>query len=207
MMGHTATTGTATETTEAQRATARPPRRRRTGPRAWRNRRDWPVSWRPMAVAVIAVLVAARSLVLPLRRLTAGAKKIAPAVLPARGREFTERPDAGQNPDIRPVNVHSAGETGPVARAFDPGRPDFHAAAGCPRPPAVTPSPLPAPAGPAGSDGAAGPVCPDPSGPYPSDTVPPARTEAGPPFRVPRTLGGRHASRPAGVPLPRRSPE
>jgi signal transduction histidine kinase len=54
MMGQTATTGTATEITEPQAVPARPPRRRRAGPRAWR---DWPVSWRLMAIAVIAVLV------------------------------------------------------------------------------------------------------------------------------------------------------
>jgi signal transduction histidine kinase len=42
-----------TEARKAQAAPGRPPRRR-AGPRAWR---DWPVSWRLMAVAVIAIVV------------------------------------------------------------------------------------------------------------------------------------------------------
>jgi signal transduction histidine kinase len=50
MMGLTATA----EARKAQAAPARPPRRRRAGPRAWG---DWPVSWRLMAIAVIAIVV------------------------------------------------------------------------------------------------------------------------------------------------------
>jgi signal transduction histidine kinase len=49
MMVHTATT----DTRDAQTAPGRPPRRR-ARPRGWS---DWPVSWRLMAVAVVAVLV------------------------------------------------------------------------------------------------------------------------------------------------------
>ena len=50
MMVHNTTLATR----DAQAAQAHPPRRRRAAPRAWG---DWPVSWRLMAVAVIAVLV------------------------------------------------------------------------------------------------------------------------------------------------------
>jgi signal transduction histidine kinase len=71
-------------------------------------------------VFVLAVaLVVARSVVMPLRRLKAGALQIASVVLPARVKEFTEHPDAGLSLDVRPISVYSADEIGQVARAFD----------------------------------------------------------------------------------------
>ncbi len=71
-------------------------------------------------VFILAVtLVVARSVVLPLRRLKAGALQIASVVLPARIKEFTERPDAGLDLGVQPISVYSADEIGQVARAFD----------------------------------------------------------------------------------------
>jgi anti-sigma regulatory factor (Ser/Thr protein kinase) len=61
----------------------------------------------------------ARSLVLPLRRLRAGALDIATSSLPARVRELGEARDPSANLDVAPIAVHSTDEIGQVARAFD----------------------------------------------------------------------------------------
>jgi signal transduction histidine kinase len=66
-----------------------------------------------------ATLAVARSLVLPLRRLRAGALDIATVQLPERVRHLGEAADPGKNLDVAPIDVLSADEIGQVARAFD----------------------------------------------------------------------------------------
>ena len=68
---------------------------------------------------LLATLLVARSLVLPLRRLRAGALDIATSSLPARVRELGEARDPAANLDVEPIAVHSTDEIGQVARAFD----------------------------------------------------------------------------------------
>ena len=68
---------------------------------------------------LLATLLVARSLVLPLRRLRAGALDIATSSLPARVRELGEARDPSANLDVEPIAVHSTDEIGQVARAFD----------------------------------------------------------------------------------------
>jgi signal transduction histidine kinase len=72
-----------------------------------------------LLLVVLATLLFARSLVLPLRRLRAGALDIATSSLPARVRELGETSDSSVNLDVQPINVQSADEIGQVARAFD----------------------------------------------------------------------------------------
>jgi len=71
-----------------------------------------------LIVLLLAVLVA-RSLVLPLRRLRAGALDIASAQLPERVRLLSENPDSAASLEVAPINVTSQDEIGQVARAFD----------------------------------------------------------------------------------------
>jgi signal transduction histidine kinase len=75
------------------------------------------------AVVLLLVLIAAslvaRSLVLPLRRLRAGALDIASVQLPERVRELSEAPDPAQNLHVAPIDVLTEDEIGQVARAFD----------------------------------------------------------------------------------------
>jgi signal transduction histidine kinase len=66
-----------------------------------------------------AALLVARSLVLPLRRLRAGALEIASVSLPQRVRQIAESPEVAQTMEIAPIDVMSADEIGQVARAFD----------------------------------------------------------------------------------------
>jgi signal transduction histidine kinase len=72
-----------------------------------------------LLLVLLATLVVARSLVLPLRRLRAGALDIATSSLPARVRELGEAPDPSAHLDVQPIGVHSTDEIGQVARAFD----------------------------------------------------------------------------------------
>jgi signal transduction histidine kinase len=69
-------------------------------------------------VLAAAVLVA-RSLVLPLRRLRAGALDIATVQLPERVRQLGETPDSATSLEVAPIDVMSTDEVGQVARAFD----------------------------------------------------------------------------------------
>ncbi len=69
-------------------------------------------------VLASAVLVA-RSLVLPLRRLRAGALDIATVQLPERVRQLGETPDSATSLEVEPIDVLSTDEVGQVARAFD----------------------------------------------------------------------------------------
>ena len=69
-------------------------------------------------VLAAAVLVA-RSLVLPLRRLRAGALDIATVQLPERVRQLGETPDSATSLEVEPIDVLSTDEVGQVARAFD----------------------------------------------------------------------------------------
>ena len=69
-------------------------------------------------VLAAAVLVA-RSLVLPLRRLRAGALDIATVQLPERVRQLGETPDSATSLEVAPIDVLSTDEVGQVARAFD----------------------------------------------------------------------------------------
>jgi signal transduction histidine kinase len=64
-------------------------------------------------------LLVARSLVLPLRRLRAGALDIASVQLPERVRLLSESPETAGSMDVAPINVSSQDEIGQVARAFD----------------------------------------------------------------------------------------
>jgi signal transduction histidine kinase len=72
-----------------------------------------------LLVVLFAALVVARSLVLPLRRLRAGALDIATVQLPERVGLLTESPDAAESMEVVPINVASQDEIGQVARAFD----------------------------------------------------------------------------------------
>ncbi len=66
-----------------------------------------------------AAMLVARSLVLPLRRLRAGALEVASVGLPQRVRELSESTDLPQPVEIAPIAVLSVDEIGQVARAFD----------------------------------------------------------------------------------------
>jgi signal transduction histidine kinase len=70
-------------------------------------------------LVLLATLVVARSLVLPLRRLRSGALDIATSSLPARVRELGETADPSADLDVQPIGVQSTDEIGQVARAFD----------------------------------------------------------------------------------------
>jgi signal transduction histidine kinase len=72
-----------------------------------------------LLIVLLAALVVARSLVLPLRRLRAGALNIASVQLPERVRMLTESPDAATSMEVAPINVPYKDEIGEVARAFD----------------------------------------------------------------------------------------
>jgi signal transduction histidine kinase len=72
-----------------------------------------------LLLVLLATLVVARSLVLPLRRLRTGALDIATSSLPARVRELGESTDPSARLDVQPIGVHSTDEIGQVARAFD----------------------------------------------------------------------------------------
>jgi signal transduction histidine kinase len=72
-----------------------------------------------LLLVLLATLVVARSLVLPLRRLRAGALHIATSSLPARVQELGDTADPSAHLDVQPIGVHSTDEIGQVARAFD----------------------------------------------------------------------------------------
>jgi signal transduction histidine kinase len=72
-----------------------------------------------LLLVLIAAVVVARSLVLPLRRLRAGALDIATIKLPERVRRLGEALDPDTNVEVAPIDVLSADEIGQVARAFD----------------------------------------------------------------------------------------
>ena len=70
-------------------------------------------------IVLIAALLVARSLVLPLRRLRAGALDVATVQLPERVQRLSESPDPAADLEVAPIDVLSADEIGQVARAFD----------------------------------------------------------------------------------------
>jgi signal transduction histidine kinase len=72
-----------------------------------------------LLVVLLAALAVARSVVLPLRRLRAGALDIASVQLPDRVKLLTESPDAAATMVVAPINVADKDEIGEVARAFD----------------------------------------------------------------------------------------
>ncbi|MGO9780096.1 MAG: nitrate- and nitrite sensing domain-containing protein [Streptosporangiaceae bacterium] len=72
-----------------------------------------------LLLVLIATLVVARSLVMPLRRLRAGALDIATVQLPERVRQLAEAPDPATSLEVAPIDVPSSDEIGQVARAFD----------------------------------------------------------------------------------------
>ena len=72
-----------------------------------------------LLLVLIAALLVARSVVLPLRRLRAGALDIASVSLPERVRELGEKADPTESLEVAPINVMSSDEVGQVARAFD----------------------------------------------------------------------------------------
>lgn len=72
-----------------------------------------------LLLVLIAALMVARSVVMPLRRLRAGALEVASVSLPQRVRELGESDDPATSLEIAPINVMSTDEVGQVARAFD----------------------------------------------------------------------------------------
>ena len=70
-------------------------------------------------LVLVAALAVARSLVLPLRRLRAGALHIASVQLPERVRRLSEAPDSAAALQVEPIDVLTEDEIGQVARAFD----------------------------------------------------------------------------------------
>jgi signal transduction histidine kinase len=72
-----------------------------------------------LLVVLLAALLVARSLVLPLRRLRAGALDIASVQLPERVRLLSDNPESAASMEVAPINVPSLDEIGQVARAFD----------------------------------------------------------------------------------------
>jgi len=72
-----------------------------------------------LLIVLLAALLVARSLVLPLRRLRAGALNIASVQLPERVRLLSENPESAASMEVAPINVTSQDEIGQVARAFD----------------------------------------------------------------------------------------
>lgn len=72
-----------------------------------------------LLLVLVATFAVARSLVLPLRRLRAGALDIAMVELPARVRHLGETPDPAKSLEVAPIDVLSEDEIGQVARAFD----------------------------------------------------------------------------------------
>ncbi len=72
-----------------------------------------------LAVVLLVTLVMARSLVMPLRRLRAGALDVASNRLPELVRRLRD-PEAGNEPiHVAPIDVHTTDEIGEVARSFD----------------------------------------------------------------------------------------
>jgi signal transduction histidine kinase len=72
-----------------------------------------------MLLVLVTMLLVARSLVRPLRRLREGALTIATVELPERVRQLGEGDDPDASPEVTPIDVVSADEIGQVARAFD----------------------------------------------------------------------------------------
>jgi signal transduction histidine kinase len=72
-----------------------------------------------LLLVLLAALLVARSLVLPLRRLRAGALDVATVQLPERVRRLSESPDPAADLEVAPIPVLSGDEIGQVARAFD----------------------------------------------------------------------------------------
>jgi signal transduction histidine kinase len=72
-----------------------------------------------LLIVMIAALLVARSVVLPLRRLRAGALNIASVQLPERVRLLSENPESAATMEVAPINVTAQDEIGQVARAFD----------------------------------------------------------------------------------------
>ena len=72
-----------------------------------------------MLLVLLATVLVARSLVLPLRRLRAGALDVATVQLPERVKRLSESPDPAADLEVAPIPVLSSDEIGQVARAFD----------------------------------------------------------------------------------------
>ena len=72
-----------------------------------------------LLLVLAAALLVARSLVLPLRELRAGALDVASVQLPERVRLVSQDPENAAAATIAPINVTSRDEIGQVARAFD----------------------------------------------------------------------------------------
>jgi signal transduction histidine kinase len=72
-----------------------------------------------LLLVLIGTLAVARSLLLPLRRLRAGALDIATVQLPERVRQLAEAEDPARSLEVAPIDVLSTDEIGQVARAFD----------------------------------------------------------------------------------------
>ncbi len=72
-----------------------------------------------LLIVLIAALLVARSLAVPLRRLRAAALDIATSQLPERMRRLSDAPDAGADLQVAPIDVLTSDEIGQVARAFD----------------------------------------------------------------------------------------
>jgi signal transduction histidine kinase len=72
-----------------------------------------------LLLVLLATVLVARSLVLPLRRLRAGALDVATVQLPERVKRLSDSPDPAADLEVAPIPVLSSDEIGQVARAFD----------------------------------------------------------------------------------------
>src|SRR5215469_2121983 len=72
-----------------------------------------------LLLVLLATVLVARSLVIPLRRLRAGALDVATVQLPERVKRLSESPDPAADLEVAPIPVLSSDEIGQVARAFD----------------------------------------------------------------------------------------
>jgi signal transduction histidine kinase len=72
-----------------------------------------------LALALLATVAVARSMVRPLRKLQAGALDVAGSRLPETVRRLSEGETADLSPQVEPIDVDSRDEIGAVARAFD----------------------------------------------------------------------------------------
>src|ERR1019366_7330655 len=72
-----------------------------------------------LALALILTTIVGTSMVLPLRRLRAGALEVAGLRLPDAVRQMNETDGADVPLDVEPIDVDSSDEIGEVARAFD----------------------------------------------------------------------------------------
>ena len=72
-----------------------------------------------LALALWLTVVVARSVLMPIRKLRAGALELDEVRLPDETRRISENNGEGVPPDIEPIDVDSSDEIGEVGRAFN----------------------------------------------------------------------------------------